>query len=166
MATTLDAALSLPATALGVRAARSAVDAAIRRLSRDDDLLRDVRLCVSEAVTNVVRHAYDQRSGESVEVTVQHERNEVTVTVRDRGRGLAAGRPSDTGGYGLEIIDEADDAPRDRTSPGRLGTELAMVFALVARSQRVSQPGRERSVVPPRELDARTGCGRSRSGGS
>jgi anti-sigma regulatory factor (Ser/Thr protein kinase) len=57
MAPTLDAALSLPATALGVRAARSAVDAAVRRLSRDDDLLRDVRLCVSEAVTNVVRHA-------------------------------------------------------------------------------------------------------------
>ena len=46
---TLDAALSLPATALGVRAARNAVDATIRRLSRDDELLRDVRLCVSEA---------------------------------------------------------------------------------------------------------------------
>ena len=42
MAPTLDAAISLPATALGVRAARTAVDAAVRRLSRDDDLLRAV----------------------------------------------------------------------------------------------------------------------------
>ena len=59
MAGTIDARLSLPATALGVRAARSAVDDVVRRLSTDDELRRDVRLCVSEAVTNVVRHAYD-----------------------------------------------------------------------------------------------------------
>ena len=147
MAPTLDAALSLPATALGVRAARSAVDAAVRRLSRDDDLLRDVRLCVSEAVTNVVRHAYDQRGDESVEVTVQHERNEVTVTVRDRGRGLTAGRPSDTGGYGLEIIDELTTRHVIRTSPGD-GTELAMVFELC-------RPRQVRSVARVRRAAAR-----------
>jgi anti-sigma regulatory factor (Ser/Thr protein kinase) len=147
MAPTLDAALSLPATALGVRAARSAVDAAVRRLSRDDDLLRDVRLCVSEAVTNVVRHAYDQRGDDSVEVTVQHERNEVTVTVRDRGRGLTAGRPSDTGGYGLEIIDELTTRHVIRTSPED-GTELAMVFELC-------RPAQIRSVARVRRAAAR-----------
>ena len=135
MAPTLDAAVSLPATALGVRAARSAVVAAVRRLSRDDDLLRDIRLCVSEAVTNVVRHAYDQRGGEAVEVTVQHDRDEVTVTVRDRGRGLTESRPSDTGGYGLEIIDELTTRHVIRTAPGD-GTELAMVFGLRRERQR------------------------------
>ena len=137
MAPTLDAALSLPATALGVRTARSAVVAAVRRLSRDDDLLRDIRLCVSEAVTNVVRHAYDQRGGEAVEVTVQHDRDEVTVVVRDHGRGLTAGRPSDTGGYGLEIIDELTTRHVIRTTPGD-GTELAMVFGLRRGGQRGS----------------------------
>jgi anti-sigma regulatory factor (Ser/Thr protein kinase) len=147
MAPTLDAALSLPATALGVRAARSAVDAAVRRLSRDDDLLRDVRLCVSEAVTNVVRHAYDTRGDESVEVTVQHERNEVTVTVRDRGRGLTADRPSDTGGYRLEIIDELTARHVIRTSSGD-GTELAMVFDL-------RRPRHARSVARVRRAAAR-----------
>ncbi len=137
MAPTLDAALTLPATALGVRAARGAVDAAVRRLSRDDDLLRDIRLCVSEAVTNVVRHAYDRGREEAVEVTVQHDRDEVTVTVRDQGRGLTAGRPSDTGGYGLEIIDELTTRHVIRTTPGH-GTELAMMFGLRRRRQRGS----------------------------
>ena len=136
MAPTLDAALSLPATALGVRAARSAVEAAVRRLSRDDDLLRDIRLCVSEAVTNVVRHAYDRR-GEAVEVTVKHDRDEVTVVVRDHGRGLTARRPSDTGGFGLEIIDRLTTRHVIRTAPGD-GTELAMVFGLRRGRQRGS----------------------------
>ena len=145
MARTLDAALSLPATALGVRAARNAVDAAIRRLSHDDDLLRDVRLCVSEAVTNVVRHAYDGRGDEAVEVTVLHERTEVTVVVRDRGRGLTRHRSSETGGYGLEIIDELTTSHVITSVPGD-GTELAMVFEL-CRPTQVSSVARVRRAA-------------------
>ncbi len=98
-------------------------------------------------MTNVVRHAYDQRGDASVDVTVQHERNEVTVTVRDRGRGLTAGRPSDTGGYGLEIIDELTTRHVIRTSPGD-GTELAMVFELC-------RPTQVRSVARVRRAAAR-----------
>ena len=138
MAETIDARLSLPATALGVRTARCAVDEALRQLSGDDDLRRDVRLCVSEAVTNAVRHAYDGHGDESVEVTVLHERAVVTVIVRDTGRGLVERRSSEPGGYGLEIIDELTTSHVITTVPGD-GTELAMSFDL-----RPAPAGRQR----------------------
>ena len=159
----LDAALSLPATALGVRAARNAVDAAIRRLSRDDDLLCDVRLCVSEAVTNVVRHAYRPAPGR---VGRRHgcssSGNEVIVTCGS-GDVAEAGRPSDTGGYGLEIIDELTTRHAIRTSRGDRAPRLrwSSSSAVPVGSRTVA-----RLLVPPHALDARTGCARSPCGGT
>jgi signal transduction histidine kinase len=63
------------------------------------ELPADVRLCIhrvaQEALTNVLKHAGSPRR---VEVVLRYLEDEVELTVRDDGRGLAAG---DAGGHGL-----------------------------------------------------------------
>ncbi len=92
-------------------------------------LAEDVRLCVSEAVTNVVRHAYGRRRGR-VDIVVERGDHELTVVVRDTGVGIPPpGRRGESDGFGLKIIDElARENTISRTAQG--GTEVAMVFDL------------------------------------
>ena len=73
-----------------------------------------------------------------------HERSEVTVIVRDRGRGLTGHRSSETGGYGLEIIDELTTSHVITSVPGD-GTELAMSFELGARRPTIVSAARSRA---------------------
>jgi anti-sigma regulatory factor (Ser/Thr protein kinase) len=91
----------LPATVESVAAARGAVRRFAANLEVDLDGLV---LAVSEAVANVVAHAYDEGATGVVELTATAAPFEVTVTVRDHGRGLAEPRPSSGAGYGIAII--------------------------------------------------------------
>jgi anti-sigma regulatory factor (Ser/Thr protein kinase) len=77
--------LVLPAVPASVPKARNQAGAAVASLG--SRLADDVRLCVSEAVTNVVRHAYGKTGGE-VEVRIESEDGEVSVrvSVRDTGK--------------------------------------------------------------------------------
>jgi anti-sigma regulatory factor (Ser/Thr protein kinase) len=91
----------LPASLDSVAAARVAV----RRFAADLDVDLDaIVLAVSEAVSNVVAHAYvDGRRG-TVELSALASRSEMTVTVRDSGRGLTPGDGTAGAGFGLLII--------------------------------------------------------------
>ena len=118
--------LSLPAIPSSVRVARAAVTDAVAAFATEE-LAADVRLCVSEAVTNAVRHAYgpEPATGE-VEVLVVRLEDELRVVVRDEGRGideLPAG-----GGFGLQII--ARVAARHTLHGGENGTTVSMSFDL------------------------------------
>jgi anti-sigma regulatory factor (Ser/Thr protein kinase) len=121
--------LSLPALPQCVREARLAVGETVASLASTKRLADDVRICVSEAVTNVVRHAYDRRRG-GVDIVVKRGDDELTVVVRDTGAGIPPpSRRSESDGFGLKIIDElARENTISRTSQG--GTEVAMVFDL------------------------------------
>jgi anti-sigma regulatory factor (Ser/Thr protein kinase) len=121
--------LSLPALPQCVREARLAVGDAVASLASTKRLADDVRLCVSEAVTNVVRHAYDRRRGR-VDIVVERGDDELTVVVRDTGVGIPPlSRRSESDGFGLKIIDElARENTISRTAQG--GTEVAMMFDL------------------------------------
>lgn len=129
--TTTVLALTLPALPASIRTARSAVEQAIRPLVSAEKTYEDVRLCVSEATTNVVRHAYGRGSDDDrfdVEVEVSSE--ELTITVRDLGRGMSARiAPDEPGGYGLEIIEKLASRLEIVSARG-VGTEIAMVFLL------------------------------------
>ena len=114
----------LPATLESVGAARRA----IRRFAADLEVdLDGIVLAVSEAVANAVAHAYheDETDGD-VELSAGASPFELTVTVRDHGRGLAAGNGHPGAGYGLTIIRrvaeqvEVSDTPR--------GVSLTMAF--------------------------------------
>jgi anti-sigma regulatory factor (Ser/Thr protein kinase) len=89
----------LPATLDSVGTARRAV----RRFAQDLEVdLDGMVLAVSEAVANAVAHAYADEAG-TIELSAAASPLEVTVTVRDHGRGLEHdGQPG--AGYGLLII--------------------------------------------------------------
>ena len=93
----------LPATLESVAAARRAVEDFAEELEVDID---GVVLAVSEAVANVVAHAYLDGLGGMVELSAAASPFEVTVTVRDHGRGLGDGAGRTPGaGFGLLIIE-------------------------------------------------------------
>ena len=135
--------LSLPAVPESVRDARTAVGDLVARLTGKDPVVDDVRLCVSEAVTNVVRHAYPSvpRTEGRVDVGVdcaQRRASESSSGIPGCGIALESSREM-PGGYGLEIIDRLTTR-HTVVSRSDSGTEIAMVFALdTVESQRVSQ---------------------------
>ena len=93
----------LPATLESVAVARRAVHDFAHDLEVDVD---GVVLAVSEAVANVVAHAYLDGAHGMVELSAAASPFEVTVTVRDHGRGLGAKDGRTPGaGYGLLLID-------------------------------------------------------------
>jgi anti-sigma regulatory factor (Ser/Thr protein kinase) len=91
-------------------------------------LVDGVRLAVSEAVTNAVRHAYPREPGE-VRVMASVGDDALEVIVCDDGCGPHAESPASGLGYGLALINEMSDhmtlAPR---ADG--GTEVRMRFGL------------------------------------
>ena len=110
-----------------VQKARDAVAAVVSKVLRGKRVADDVRLCVSEAVTNVVRHAYG-RDGGDVEIVVEREEDEVSVVVRDTGKGMTkAEREGRVGGFGLKIIAKIADRYRINTAPNA-GVEVEMIF--------------------------------------
>ncbi|MGH3110396.1 MAG: ATP-binding protein [Gaiellaceae bacterium] len=121
--------LALPAVPTSVRRAREAVGEAIASVGGDHRLVDDVRLCVSEAVSNVVQHAYAGGSLGEAEVVVEQENGELSVAVRDTGRGVAPAKRARSGGFGLKIIDKLASAFTFTSKPDT-GTEVRMVFRL------------------------------------
>ena len=119
--------LKLPAVPASVRKARNAVGDAVSKLCGSERVADDIRLCVSEAVSNVVRHAYGTKRGD-VEVVVEHEPREVVVLVRDEGKGMTkAHREGRLGGFGLKIIARLTSRYRVTSAPNA-GVEMEMVF--------------------------------------
>jgi anti-sigma regulatory factor (Ser/Thr protein kinase) len=91
-----------PAIVTSVADARRAVRRFAAELEVDVD---GIVLAVSEAVANVVTHAYDNGADGVVELSASASPYEVAVVVRDHGRGMrAAGRATAGAGYGIEII--------------------------------------------------------------
>lgn len=96
------------------------------------DVIDSVRLAVSEAVTNVVLHAYRDGPGD-VRLTLAAAEGEFWVLVSDDGRGHQSTPTSPGLGWGLALIANAcQDFMIMERSCG--GTELWMGFALEQRA--------------------------------
>ncbi len=99
--------------------------------------LHAVRLAVSEAVTNVVRHAYREGGGR-VHVTAAHLPGEFVVLVADEGCGYQTPAENPGFGWGLALIaDAADDFVLTERGDG--GTEIRMRFLVPGAAQSVGQ---------------------------
>lgn len=91
------------ADAAAVPGLRSVVVAFCSLLDLDEDRVADVGLCVSEAVSNVVLHAYAAAAG-PLRLTADFEQDALEVVVRDLGTGIRPAAPSPGLGLGLGII--------------------------------------------------------------
>jgi anti-sigma regulatory factor (Ser/Thr protein kinase) len=111
--------------------------------------LSDIRLAVSEAVTNAVVHAFRGRTNGTVIASVTVRDAEwVEVRVTDDGSGMAPRNDSPGLGLGLPLIRYLTDQFEHRRPPGRFGTELWMRFRLA--------PSRARDPIdPPPDTDRR-----------
>ena len=94
-----------------------------------DSMIDAIRLCVSEALTNAVMHAYPDLPG-AVDVVVELADDRLLVTVRDHGQGMggASGARQNAGGMGLRMIRTLTARCRI-TSDSVAGTEICMTFA-------------------------------------
>src|SRR3954462_14333484 len=96
-----DVKLTLPARAENVAVIRHVLGAFAESLRLPDGLVEDLRLAVTEACTNVVRHAYEPDAPGPVEVPLCPDDDAVGAVVADQGRGI--GTSSDTSGPGLGL---------------------------------------------------------------
>jgi anti-sigma regulatory factor (Ser/Thr protein kinase) len=92
--------------------------------------LADVALAVSEAVSNVIVHAYQGRATPGVlDLTLVVCDDAIHVAIRDFGVGLVPRDDSPGLGLGLGVIGRIADSVEIKAPRGG-GTELRMVFAL------------------------------------
>jgi anti-sigma regulatory factor (Ser/Thr protein kinase) len=110
-------------------AARRAVHDFCLYMGLDEERTHDIVLCVSEAVTNVVRHAYGEATEDGVVVIDAHVDEHLCIHVRDTGAGLRPRPDSPGAGLGLPIISQLAHSLELRTHE-RGGTEVVMKFAL------------------------------------
>jgi serine/threonine-protein kinase RsbW len=95
-----------------------------------DRALGSIAVCVSEAMTNVVMHAYrDMDSPGQVEVEAELDGDSLTVRISDEGHGLEPRLDSTGLGLGLPLISQFADAS-EIASPEQGGTQIIMRFDL------------------------------------
>jgi serine/threonine-protein kinase RsbW len=128
--------LTIPAKAEYVLLGRLALSGITRLRALPDETLNDLKLAVTEACTNSVRHAYRENGG-AVDIVFELHDDRLVVEVSDDGAGLEAGEPESSaelteGGLGIAIIraltDEFEVGERD----GNGGSRLRFVKFLTA----------------------------------
>jgi anti-sigma regulatory factor (Ser/Thr protein kinase) len=99
--------VELPSTSSAPARARGALDQVEGRIA--PDRMRDVRLLVSELVTNAVRHA----GGDAVRLVITLRGTSLRIEVHDPGRGFVLKPPPDdplrASGWGLVLVEELAD---------------------------------------------------------
>jgi serine/threonine-protein kinase RsbW len=128
--------LSLPARARNIAVVRRALEAIADELALPRRLVEDMRLAVTEACTNVVRHAYsgaEANAASALRVELLPDSHGMQVIVEDQGRGMGPS-PDDSGGpgLGLALIAALTSSCEVSHGPGHRGSRIAMSFAPVA----------------------------------
>ena len=124
--------VTLPARASAVPEARHRVAEALDDQGVPGELAADVALALSEACTNVVKHAYLDRAAGPIHLRVTRGADELSVTVCDEGWGMAPRPDTDGLGLGLPLIVNATRDLEITAGPHGHGTKLRMVFAVPA----------------------------------
>ena len=100
-----DVRLTLPARPENVAVVRHVLGAFAEALQLPDPVIEDMRLAVTEACTNVVRHAYSDGEPGPVEILIRPEDSDtLLVVVSDAGGGLGPSADSSGPGLGLPLI--------------------------------------------------------------
>jgi serine/threonine-protein kinase RsbW len=120
---------SYAALAESVPHARNDVVAFALRRGASQAQIEAIRLAVSEAVSNVVLHAYDGREPGEIHVTAEIAARDLWVLISDQGRGFQAPARAPGLGWGLPLIAHMSDR-LEIAERAEGGTEIRMRFAL------------------------------------
>jgi serine/threonine-protein kinase RsbW len=128
--------LRVPARAEYIALARLALSGLADIVALPDELLADLKLALTEAVSNSVRHAYADGSG-FVSIAYELSRNALAVEVVDDGKGFDPEKPPvlegeelTEGGLGIAIIRTIADDFELNSQPGVRGSRLRFVKRL------------------------------------
>jgi len=122
--------LSVPARAEFIALARLALTGLADIVALSDELLADLKLALTEAVSNSVRHAYADGAG-YVSIAYELTGDALVVEVVDDGKGFDPDRPPalegeelTEGGLGIAIIRTIADEFELSSQPGVRGSRL------------------------------------------
>ncbi|HEY7562085.1 MAG TPA: ATP-binding protein [Gaiellaceae bacterium] len=122
--------LIIPAKAEYIALGRLALVGILRPLAIEPEIVADIKLALTEACTNSIRHAYaDGRTGE-VEIRYALGEGLLEVEISDEGDGFdlglldAATDELDEGGLGIAIISAVTDDLRVEARPNGAGSSL------------------------------------------
>lgn len=123
-------ALTIPARAEYVALCRLALTGLARARELEPEVVADLKLALTEACSNSVRHAYEEGRDGLVQISYHLDGDRIAVEVADDGAGFdpevlrRAEEDLDEGGLGIAIIravtDELDIGP----NPGGAGSRL------------------------------------------
>ncbi len=127
--------LSIPAKAEYITLVRLALTGLADLHPLPDETLGDLKLAVTEACSNSVRHAYRSTNDGVVDVLYELGEDRLVVEVADNGSGFVhnAQRPRaelDEGGLGIAIIQSLADEFEVSTGPDGAGLRLRFVKLL------------------------------------
>jgi len=122
-----DVRLTLPARPENVAVIRHMLGAFAEALRLPPDLVEDMRLAITEACTNVVRHAYEEPAQGTIDVVIRPNDDRLEVIVSDQGAGMGPSSDVAGPGLGLPMISAlADDV--EISSGQNRGSRLLMSF--------------------------------------
>lgn len=134
--------LRLPSCSANESFARVAVSAFVTQLDPTIDELADIKTAVSEAVTNCIVHAYQEKLGQIYIRVRILEDNKVSIRIKDSGCGIAditqAMEPlfttagGERAGLGFAVMESFMDKLRVTSKPGK-GTTVVMEKVLQKR---------------------------------
>jgi len=128
--------LTIPARAEYITLCRLALTGIARLRELSDELLADLKLALTEAASNSVRHAYGDEDAGVVDISYQLFADRLVIEVRDEGEGFdpaeAEGNAAELseGGLGIAIIRAIADEVEFGAQPGGKGSRLRFEKAL------------------------------------
>lgn len=121
----MPATITIPADVGRIDDARRFVTGHARSLGLDEDGVADIELAVTEALANVIEHAYGDRAPGDIEIAAGTDDEVLVVRIRDWG----------------EFADPSNFDRRDLDDPGDGGYGVLLMEQLVDQIQREPAPG-------------------------
>jgi serine/threonine-protein kinase RsbW len=128
--------LTIPARAEYIALCRLALTGLSRVQEFGDELLEDLKLALTEACTNSVRHAYDHDSAGTVDIVYELHPDRLVIEVSDEGEGfdpdahVTADQALAEGGLGIAIIRAIADEVQIGPQAGGKGSRLRFIKTL------------------------------------
>jgi len=130
--------LRIPAKAEYITLCRLALTGLGQLRAIGEDTMADLKLALTEAVSNSVRHAYGSTGGGCVDVRYELHPDRLNIEVVDDGAGFDPGAADgkgegelSEGGLGIAIIRSIADEFELRSTPGERGSTLRFAKRLV-----------------------------------